>query len=588
MESSTPARPDLQRAINVARRGRTAEATALCQGILASAPGDFDALHLLGVLTAQQGDTKAALGWLDQAAHIRPDHLGLLINLGGLLRLEGRLSEALECFDRAVSVHPDHPMVLGNRGILLAELGRLEESLDCIDRVVRLRPGDPDAMVNRGIALMRLGRWAEALADYDEAVAIRPDHAVTRIVRAAALLKLRRPAESLADCDRVLALDPENATALADRGTALMALCCPAEALASYDAGLLVFPDDPHLLDHRANALRLFGYPIEALAGHERAALLAPDDPTVRRHLGMCRMLLGDFSGGLPLYEARWQCEPLNRAKRPFAGPPWLGRQSLRGKSILLHAEQGLGDTIQFCRYAELVAQQGATVSLEVQPALKSLLTGLKGVDRLLVRGEALPRFDYHCPLMSLPLACGTDLDTIPAKQRYITADPARVARWSKRFPMAGRPRIGLTWSGNPNQAKDRDRSMPFACLARLINGSAHFFGLQTEVRPSDLSVLAARNDIEMADPASRDFADTAALIELMDLVVTVDTSVAHLAGAMGKPVWILLALDPDWRWLLGRDDCPFYPSATLFRQTAYGDWDSVVDSVAARLAGGI
>ena len=517
----------------------------------------------------EQGDAAGAAVGLAQAAAMAPGDPRLQVQCGNLLRQLGRVAEALICFDRAAFTLPNTPAILGNRAIALAELGRHQEAFACIDQVARLRPDDPATLVNRGSMLVQLGRLQEALADYDRAIGLRPAQAPIHINRANLLMDLRHPAAALASYDRALALRPNHAATIADRGNALLALDRPAEALAAYDAALCLDPGSAHTTDHRGNALQVLGRFAEALASHEQAARLAPNIPAMRVHLGLCRLLLGDFSLGWRDYEAR----------RPPPHQAWPA--SVAGKTVLLQHEQGLGDTIMFCRYACFVKALGATVLLRVPRPLVRLMATLPGVDHVLAMDEPMPNHDLAFPLMSLPLAFGTEPHTIPASVPYLTADPALTARWSGRLPTSGRQRIGLVWSGNPDHPNDRHRSIPLATFARLVEGGADFVGLQTDVRASD---DAALRDILMPEADRLDFADTAALIALMDAVVTVDTSVAHLAGALGKPVCILIPHNPDWRWMLGRDDSPWYPTARLFRQPVPGDWDSVLDRVAAAL----
>lgn len=516
------------------------------------------------VRLAEQGDPAGAASGLAHAAAMAPDDPPLQVQCGNLLRQLHRPAEALACFDRAAAALPDNPAVLGNRGIALAELGRHQEAFACIDRVARLRPDDPNTLVNRGSMLVQLGRPTEALADYDRAIALRPDQAPMLINRANLLMDLRRPADALADYDRALTLRPNHPSTIADRGNALLALDRPEAALAAYDAALRLDPNSAHTRDHRGKALQVLGRLDDAVASYDTAVRIAPNVPGFRVHRGLCRLLLGDFRNGWPDYAFR----------RPPPHLPWP--ESVAGKTVLLQAEQGLGDAIMFCRYAPLVKALGAIVILQVPPPLVRLMATLPGVDRV-VSSDAPPH-DHASPLMSLPLTFGTGVDQTP----YLSADPELVAQWSSRLPTSGRRRVGLVWSGNRDHPNDRNRSIPLARFARLVDGEADFVGLQTEVRAADEPALRY---ILMADADNRDFADTAALIALMDLVVTVDTSVAHLAGAMGKPVWILLPHDPDWRWMLGRDDSPWYPTARLFRQPAPGDWDRVLDRVAGELS---
>jgi hypothetical protein len=292
---------------------------------------------------------------------------------------------------------------------------------------------------------------------------------------------------------------------------------------------------------------------------------------------------MGEFAAGWKEYEWRWR-----RRESPGAGefpaPWWLGKEDLRGRTILLHAEQGLGDTLQFCRYARLVEACGAKVVLQIEPALRALLGTLAGVSQIVVPGEPLPPFDFHCPLLSLPLALGTTLDNIPAEIPYLHADRKKVARWQGKLGRRTQPRIGLAWSGNPSQTKDRNRSLPLAALEALLELPVQFVCLQKEIRPGDAPALQRHPQLLHFENAIGDFSDTAALVECCDLVIAVNSSVAHLAGALGKPVWIPLAFVPDWRWLLGREDSPWYPGARLFRQSRPGQWDDVVRRMAREL----
>ncbi len=608
----------LRQAVAFHQQGQLGPAEALYREILQTDPRHFDALHLLGVIALQTGHAQIAHDLIGQAIAVNRQHPDAHSNMGNALKELGRLPEALASYDRALRLKPDYPEALYNRGAVLYGLQRPEEALACYDRALRLRPGYVEAHNNRGMALRALRRLEEALASFDRAVRLNPDYAEALYNRGNILQELKRPEESLASFERALRLKPGHAEAFYNRGNALLELRRPEEALASFEQALRLRPDyaEAHnsrgvalqdlqreeeslasfesalrlapdyveALANQGSALHALGRPQEALACYGQALRLQPELADAHWNGSLSRLLLGDFAAGWQQYEWRWKTEAFTSPQRNFAQPLWLGQGSLAGKTILLHAEQGLGDTIQFCRYAQRVAAAGATVLLEAQAALKPLLAGLEGVERILAQGEPLPAFDCHCPLMSLPLAFATGLDTIPAEIPYLRADPARVRAWQARLGGAALPRVGLAWSGGAAYKNDRRRSIPLAGFDRLASCRAQFISLQKELREADRLVLERRADIAHYGGELADFAETAALVANLDLVIAVDTAVAHLAGALGKPVWLLLPANPDWRWLLGRGDSPWYPSMRLFRQAKLGDWESVIAQVAAAL----
>lgn len=380
--------------------------------------------------------------------------------------------------------------------------------------------------------------------------------------------------------DRALMIKPDYAPALSNRGSALLELQRPEQALQSFERALKINPDYALALHGRGNTLRELQRCEEALESYDRALRIKPDYAEVHWNESLCRLLLGDFDLGWRKYEWRWKQEPSRSAFRSFTQPLWLGEVPLAGKTLLLHAEHGFGDTLQFCRYAPLLAARGARIVLQVPPVLKSLCRTLAGVDTLIDFDESLPPFDFHIPLMSLPLAFGTRLESIPADVPYLHADPERVTAWQALLGPRTRPRIGLVWSGSTAHGNDRNRSLPFAQFACFIDNAAEFICLQNELRNEDANLVRQHSNVGIYNERLKDFADTAALIETLDLVITVDTSVAHLAGALGKPVWILLPFAPDFRWLLERQDSPWYPTARLFRQHHSGQWAPVLAEV--------
>jgi Flp pilus assembly protein TadD len=477
-----------------------------------------------------------------------------------------RPEEALACFDRALAVVSrggvsarTEAHVHTFRGDTLRGLGRFDEALDSLDRAVAVQPADPDAWCARGRVLLETRAFEDALDCYDRAVALRPDDP--------------RPHDF--------------------RGRALRDLGRYDDALAAGEQSVRLQPDDAGGLNSLGNTLRALGRLAEAADAYRRAIEATPNPGPMRFNLGICRLLAGDYAQGWPDYEYRWTTERMARAKPRFHQPLWLGREPIAGRRILLHAEQGLGDTIQFCRYAP-VAALGATVILGVQPDLRPLLSGLRNVE-VIDRAEAPPIFEYYCPLLSLPLAFGTTPATVPADVPYLVVPPGHRAAWRDRLDRTGPGdsrivgrtgrRIGIAWSGNRAHLNDHNRSLSLADLDPILSLGHLLHCLQKDLRAEDVTAFALAGTIRFLGDDLLDFADTAALIAHMDLVITVDTAVAHLAGALGRPVWLLLPFAPDWRWGLHADTTPWYPTMRLFRQPAPNDWATVVLFVRDALA---
>ena len=533
-----------------AQQGRMEAARAVVERGLAHCPESAELHGLSGNLFLHAGHFERAVGSLGQALRLDPRYLEAHYNRGIALQNLERFEEALASFDIALSLRPAYPAAQLGRAKMLLRLARLDEALASFQQALQSDPDNPDLLNNCGLLQRQLGRLGDALITFERALKVRPDFAEAFSNRGLVLHELDRFDEALADYDRALQIKPELTDAHVNRGNALR-----------------------ELLRHE-----------DALAAYQRALDIKPDLEAIYLNESLSRLVLGDLARGWPRYEWRWQTDQSVAPVSQFTQPIWLGKESLEGKTVLLHAEQGMGDTIQFCRYAKLVADGGAKVLLAVQAPLKPLLEDLEGVDRIIVPGEPPPPFDYHCPLLSLPLAFGTTLETIPRDRGYLRVGgprfDARLAAWRARLGAQDRPRIGLVWSGNANHKNDRNRSIALSGFARILSDRARFVCLQNEIRAADATWLERRPVIERFDKELIDFAETAALIANLDLVISVDTSVAHLAAAMGKPVWLLLPFNPDWRWLLEREDSPWYESVRLFRQTRSGHWDDTLSRV--------
>jgi tetratricopeptide (TPR) repeat protein len=638
----------LQRAVGMHQGGRLREAEKLYVQVLAAQPDNFDALHLYGVLMHQRGQPVEALRLIGQALRANARAAAAHSNYGMVLAALKRDAEALESYDRAIALKPDYAEAINNRGNVLRNLGRTEEAIVSFERALALKPGYPEALNNRGNALLVAQRTVEALQSYEEALAQRPSYVDALVNRAEALCLLARPDQAMASLDRALALKPDHPAALQGRaqlrqarddiagaltdlerlaplkpgdaetqaglGHLLRELGRFEEALAAYDRALALKPDDAATHNCRGNVLIELNRLDEALAAYERALALDPDytfalvnrgsalrylgrtdealasfDAAIRRapdladahwNKALLQLSQGDFAHGLAGYEWRWRRG--FEAPRDFAQPLWQG-DDLAGKTILLHAEQGLGDSIQMLHYLPMVAAEGGRIVLELPEPLLPLISD--PAITLIRRGTPLPPFDVQCPLMSLPLAFGTRLETIPATVPYLKVPADRLEKWKTTLATIRAPRIGLVWSGRPDHVNDHNRSLPLARLAPVLTiPGVQFVSLQQENRDRDVAEFARWPNLTRFDEALGDFADTAAVIAQLDLVIAVDTAVAHLAGALDKPVWILISHIQDWRWLLGRSDSPWYPSARLFRQPAPGDWESVMADLVAAL----
>jgi hypothetical protein len=427
-----------------------------------------------------------------------------------------------------------------------------DRAIELYDQAIALKPLGAEAYYKRGNAQKNLGRLDAALASYSLAIERRPDYA----------------------------------HAYCNRGVVEHALGLMAAALSSYDQAISHDAADAMAHYNRALLMQDCSRWNEALADYNAAISLDPQFANAQYNRSLALLFTGDWQNGWRGFEWRWKnAQRLSIGEsRNFKQPLWLGEESLAGKSLLLYSEGGLGDTVQFCRYAPMCAALGATVLLEVQPPLLGLLADLQGVSQLIAAGDVLPPFDYQCPLMSLPLAFKTTLDTISSAPQYLHTDKAKVAHWRTLLGDRSRPRVGLAWSGNPNNTIDQRRSIRLAEFAAYLPSHCQYFSLQKDVREADRKVLDSSPSIVSFGDGMLDFVSVAALCECMDLVISVDTSLAHLGGALGLRTWVLLPSTPDWRWLRDREDSPWYATVKLYRQKTAGDWNAVLSRVAADL----
>jgi len=564
---------------------RHQEALTSYDKAIALTPDYMEAHYNRGIALHKLEHYQKAVASYDKAIALKPDYAEAHHNRGVALHQLERHQEAVASYDKAIALKPDYAEAYSSSGNALHRIERHQEALARYDKAIALKPNYAEAYYNRGVVLRHLKRHEEALANCDKAIALKPDYAEAHHNRGSTLHYLKRYEESLASCDKAIALKPDYAEAYGDRGVALHYFGRHEEILASCDKAIALKPDYAGAHHGRGAALHYLQRYEEALANFDAAIALKPDYAEARHNRSLTLLTLGKFEQGWQQYEWRKRLDdPVGN--RVFEQPAWLGKETIEGRHLFLHWEQGLGDTIQFCRYAKLVQAMGVKVTLSVQTPLRRLIAQISPDMEVIGGDETPPAFDYHCPLMSLPLAMGTTLETIPSEPRYLAADARLRAEWATRLPPKRKPRIGLMWRGRPDNKSDHNRSMDLAALLPLFGDSAEWIWLQKELSDEEAALLRQNKQAAFIGNDPKDFNDAAALIELMDLVITVDTSMVHLAGALGKPVWLLQCYNAEWRWLLNRTDSPWYPSARLFRQHEAGNWSGVIDMVRNELRG--
>jgi tetratricopeptide (TPR) repeat protein len=573
----------IEQATQLHRAGRLQDAERIYRRILAVDPNVPDALQLLGILVSQLGRHEAAVDLIRKAIALQPGAAVYHGNLGLALHKLDRFDEATASFQTALDLGSVDPNVFTNFADTLRRRGKLEPSLALCHRALDLAPDFPDARNNLGITLADAGRFDEAIEQYRIAIRLRPRFAEAYNNLGNALTKKRLFQEAIAEFQHALSLRPDYFEAMINMGVALQALGETDRSIEAYRRSLASRPDFQPALINLGQALCDSHRFDEAIAAFRKAIAIRPDDPAAHIHLSGVLLLTGNFSDGWGEYEWRLLKAGVGHSNPKFAKPRWTG-QDLAGKRILLHSEQGAGDLIQFCRLCSILTQRGAHTILSCPPQLLRLFRGLQGVSQLVGDAPNETEFDYHCYLLSLPLFLGLRLETIPANVPYLHAEPALADQWRARLePLGHRRKIGLVWAGNPMHTNDHNRSIPLASFAPLAEiNDAVFISLQkggpAAQPPAGLQLFDRMSELS-------DYADTAALIANLDLVISADTSVAHLAGAMGKPVWTLIPFYPDLRWLLDRSDSPWYPTMRLFRQSRPGDWQTPVRAVTNSLA---
>lgn len=628
--ASTQAPDSLASAFAAYQRGDLVQAKRLSRQALDRNPKRAGAWHLAGVIDLQSGQLADALAAFDASLSLQPGNADVHANRGLALHQLGRDAEAVRSYDAALTIRPDAAQTYNNRGMALADLGDLdaaqhdyqraihvqpdyaaahynlglllltrgqfEAALTSFDNSIGLEAGRAEAYASRGLALHGLKRYAQAVVSYDKAISLHPAFALAYNNRGLAHQAVRDFSAAVQDYQAAIAHEPSLSQAYSNLGTVFKAMHRFDDALLAYDQALAFSPAAAQVICNRGAVLQALQRADEARACFDQAIAMDADLVEAHCHRAYVSLLMGDWATGWQSYEWRAQHPQSRISRRNFASPRWTRNDPLQGKTILVHSEQGLGDTLQFCRFVRSLADRGAHVVFEVQRPLHALLQTLTGVGQLIALGDDLPDFDFHCPLMSLPLELGiTEAHLLESPTPYLYADPDKSQQWNRRLGAQVRPRVGLVWSGGfrPEQPElwstHERRNISLAQICTLNTPGVDFFSLQ-KGDPAESQVLTEIGTYWTGDnffnyaAELKDFSDTAALIANLDLVISVDTSTGHLAAGLGKPVWLLNRFDTCWRWQLHRRDSPWYPTLTVFRQIAAADWSTPLQQIRAGL----
>jgi tetratricopeptide (TPR) repeat protein len=607
----------ISEALRLARAGNFAAAERLCRDLIRREPANAGAIMLAGLIAASRGENDKAVDLFERAIALQPQRSDAHFNLGLIRVRQGRDADAVVSFERALKIDPSNLEAAVARAEALLVLQRWAEAIHALDLILAARPNLTDLWLKRGAAYDTLADYAKALESYRRAEVLVPADPVTKELIGTILVRFARFREAIATLTQALALGHQTADTYLQRALAYSSLGERDKALADFARAHEIAPMHRRVLIYYAECLHRAGRsadaeavleaarehdPVgsrvllgnirsdrrrdeEALAAFAEAEAAGTGEFIIAWARTLHNLRLGNFAEGLRDFDERLR-GPLGETGKALPGVEWQPGSGQRDRTLLLYAEQGFGDTINFARYVPQLIDQGHDVVLQVQPPLVALCRSLHPKVAVISRADPIPPFDARAPIPSLPARLGTRLDTIPAQMPYLQPTPAAREAWQARTAGLIRPRIGLCWSGSSTHERDAVRSVPFAAIRRLLEAAGPtFVSLQRDPRPDEKAEIAAEKRLVDFTAQLIDFNETAALIDTLDLVVTVDTSVAHVAGALGKPVWILLAYAPDWRWLWDRDDTPWYPSARLFRQTVYGDWSDVLEHVANELA---
>ncbi|MET0183755.1 MAG: tetratricopeptide repeat protein [Caulobacterales bacterium] len=573
---------EFQRAFGLFQNGDLAGAEKALRALVAKTPADANALHLLGGVLHARGRSEAALQWFERAGKFAPQDLSIAFNHANVLAALGRHEEAVAAFDRVLKLAPRDGEALYAQGASYLAIRRHEEALACFDAATALGVRKPDMQVNRGAALAALKRHQDALDIFDAALAQTPNDMKAHYNRGAALIDLDRYEDALAAFERALAIDPNYPEARAGRGSALGTLGRTEEALAEIGAALAGAKVSPDC--YRIKAQILLHANMDGVEENiDRFIAARPEDADAPFTKAVDLLARGAFREGWRYYESRWG---MTKSQKPLAAslaPLWLGEEDIAGKSVVVIGEQGFGDCFQFCRFVTRLAERGADVILQERASTLGILRSLKGVRGVYASSEPAPLTDYHIPMGSLMRALAIHEESDVRAGAYLFAASERVAHWRDILGPARRKRVGIIWEGNVIDHRQRQRALDMRWLSRLLEADVDFINLKLGLNAEATAVLENAG-ARMFGDATKEFSELAALIEALDMVIAIDTGVAHLSGALGKETWVLLPFHADWRWMRERTDSPWYPSTRLFRQQRYGDWSDPIEAAMAAL----
>ena len=607
----------LQYALSLQQAGNFKQAKQQYKKILKREPKNVDALHFMGLLAYQLGKPSVAFDYLNKAIELAPKLPAALNSRGLLNEKHSKLKEALDDYNKALAISPMSVDTLYNRGSLLLTQQNYEQAKIDFDKVLSIKPDHVNALLHRGLAhkglkhfsaamldfndvlsikpdsysalnnrgnlFDKIGNSQNALSDFNQAILVAPNMEEGFINRGCLFSSLKKHDEAIKDFSDAIRINEKSARALNNRGASQLELERFDEAISDFMSALEISPEYADAWNNLGNVYSDLNLSQKALEYYEMAISYNREFADAQFNKSLMLLQMGDFSAGWRLYE--WRKSPnrkrrITSAAREFAQPIWLGGENVTGKTIFLHWEQGLGDTIQFCRLAKNLSDRGCKVILEVQKPLKDLMANVEGVDTVIHHGEVIPNFDFHCSLMSLPHALGLMIENIPTKIPYLAADKPKLEVWKDRLGPKTGPRVGIVWSGNKSHRNDHNRSIRLEDLASGIKTVSELYSVQKEIRATDTTYFSSSNRLHHFGDELEDFSDTAALVELMDVIVSVDTSVAHLAGALGKKVFLLLPFAADFRWFREPDSSPWYPEMRLFRQGPDRSWSPVLSRV--------